>query len=168
MTEPMGKPRLAGGDLHFNVSHSGDLVLIGLCRDHPVGVDVEQKRPIANLMQLAERFLSAGDVQRILEAEAGQREQAFYKTWTRKEAMAKAIGRGLTLGFQNFEITIWPDGSGRCASVGNDAIEAESCVVHDLVPGEGYVAAAAGANTHGKISQWECLPNIVLEWLKDT
>ncbi|MDC0936770.1 4'-phosphopantetheinyl transferase superfamily protein [Pirellulales bacterium] len=167
VTNTMGKPRLPAADLHFNVSHSGNLVLIGLCLDRPVGVDVEQTRPIANLSQLAKRVLSAGDIQRVLEAEAGQREQAFYRSWTRKEAYAKAVGFGLTRGFQNFEILHGPDGIGRCAAAGATSLDPANYIVRDLKPGQGYVAAAAGAGMSGQISQWECVPNTILRWLRE-
>jgi len=64
-----GKPRLAGEQLHFNLSHSGALALIAVCRDREVGVDVERLRP--------------------------KREAAFYWRWTCHEARVKCLGTGL-------------------------------------------------------------------------
>src|SRR5690349_20188145 len=36
-----GKPSLAGGELEFNLSHSGSLLLLALSRKQPLGVDLE-------------------------------------------------------------------------------------------------------------------------------
>ena len=39
-----GKPRLAGGELEFNLSHSGSALMLAVCRRHAVGVDLEIPR----------------------------------------------------------------------------------------------------------------------------
>lgn len=64
-----GKPYLLGEQLHFNLSHSGTLALIAVCRDREVGVDVERFRP--------------------------KREMDFYWRWARHEAQVKCLGTGL-------------------------------------------------------------------------
>jgi phosphopantetheinyl transferase len=64
-----GKPRLAGGQLHFNLSHSGALGLVAVCAEREVGVDVERLRP--------------------------KREAAFYWRWAQHEARLKCLGTGL-------------------------------------------------------------------------
>ena len=47
VTNDTGKPFLSTGELHFNLSHSANIVLLALCLEHPVGVDVERIKPIA-------------------------------------------------------------------------------------------------------------------------
>lgn len=64
-----GKPRLADERLHFNLSHSGPMALIAVCRDREVGVDVERLRP--------------------------KREPSFYSRWACHEARVKCLGTGL-------------------------------------------------------------------------
>ena len=53
-----GKPYVVGPNLHFNVSHSGDLVVCAL-HDRPIGIDVEQIREIN--MRLADRLCTPAD-----------------------------------------------------------------------------------------------------------
>jgi 4'-phosphopantetheinyl transferase len=74
-TGERGKPMLADPDrpLHFNLSHSGGLVLIAVCRDREVGVDV----------------------QRIRRRRGRERPPEFFAEWTRREAIAKRHGVGL-------------------------------------------------------------------------
>lgn len=64
-----GKPRLADERLHFNLSHSGAMGLVAVCRDREVGVDVERFRP--------------------------KREADFYRRWACHEARVKCLGTGL-------------------------------------------------------------------------
>ncbi len=72
-----GKPSLAGGGVHFNLSHSGDLAIVAVS-DGDLGVDVEQIRDF--------------DYESIMPA--ANREE-FFRAWTRKEARLKARGLGL-------------------------------------------------------------------------
>ncbi|GGJ52730.1 4'-phosphopantetheinyl transferase family protein [Deinococcus roseus] len=88
---PRGKPFLQDfPDLHFNVSHSGHTLLIGVARS-PLGVDVEHIPPDFNPLELLrffspeeQDFIKSGPVER------------FFWCWTRKEARLKATGEGLT------------------------------------------------------------------------
>lgn len=91
-----GKPRLAGGQLEFNLSHSGDLALIAVSRERSVGVDVEQVEPARDLLTLAERVLGAEEVARVRAAAPAERAAVFYDAWVRHEARLKCLGTGLT------------------------------------------------------------------------
>ena len=95
-----GKPRLrqGAGVPRFNVAHSRGMVLIALSRAGEVGVDVEYVDPAVELMDVARTSFHAGDLERIERARTQEeRLKEFYRCWTRKEAVAKADGRGLTL-----------------------------------------------------------------------
>ena len=105
---PQGKPRLAGSQedrgLVFNVSHSGNLALLGFARDLPLGLDVEQLHPRRQLEPLADYCLSAGERERWRELAPEQRLAGFVRYWTAKEAFCKATGRGITLGLKNVSV----------------------------------------------------------------
>ncbi|MEJ8279824.1 4'-phosphopantetheinyl transferase family protein [Pseudonocardia spirodelae] len=89
---PHGKPRLAArpDDPGFSLTHSGALVGLAL-GPGPVGVDVEAHRPLSSLDGLAEHALSAAE-----RAAGTPAAAAFLRTWTRKEALLKATGDGLS------------------------------------------------------------------------
>ena len=91
-----GKPVLTGA-LHFNVSHSGDLILLAVSADRAVGVDVERRREVERVDALIGRWLTdteRADVERI--AGSGlRRSEAFLRVWSLKEARLKALGVGI-------------------------------------------------------------------------
>jgi len=98
-----GKPILAALPaelpLHFNLSHSGRAMVLAVCRDHEVGVDLEWLRPRENYRQLAERYFTPEEVASATDL------RSFYAIWTRKEAVLKALGLGLAGGLERFAVS---------------------------------------------------------------
>jgi 4'-phosphopantetheinyl transferase len=119
---PQGKPEVSNGPF-FSLSHSGDLALCAVSPARRIGVDVEQLRPVAGAEQIARRWFTVSELEAYLEARAAQPDQAFLRVWTRKEAYLKALGTGLA-------------GLSPRADVDRQVWD-----VHDLEPGEGYLAA---------------------------
>lgn len=90
-----GKPYVTGAPA-FNVSHSGDLVLVALGREGRIGVDVEAVRPVPDLESVARTSFTRDEVDALFRFPAGEtRTLAFFRGWTRKEAMLKALGHGI-------------------------------------------------------------------------
>jgi 4'-phosphopantetheinyl transferase len=83
----------AGGDVEFNVAHSGGVVLIALSRAGAIGVDVERADRQIEALDVARTAFPAKDVSRIEIARNPVAE--FFRCWTRLEAVGKADGRGL-------------------------------------------------------------------------
>lgn len=108
--EKNGKPYFTDRpDLHFNLSHSGKWAVCAFS-DAPVGVDVEVRRDTTNL-KVAERFFSKKENEYINSFDTKeQREDAFYKIWTLKEAFIKATGEGLSRPLNEFSFTFTPSG----------------------------------------------------------
>src|SRR5262249_7235080 len=93
-----GKPSLAAPSrVRFNTSHSGDLALFAATLDCELGVDIEHARAMPDLEEIATRFFSAEEKSDLLALPPDQREAAFFRCWTRKEAYIKAIGDGLAV-----------------------------------------------------------------------
>src|SRR5437868_14863037 len=73
-----GKPVLVDhDDIHFNISHSADLGLFAFAPDRPVGVDVENNRPVRRLLDVAQRFMSEEELSRLAAAPDSERNSAF-------------------------------------------------------------------------------------------
>lgn len=92
-----GKPIVTSG-VHFNVSHSGNLVLLALSTDRDVGIDLERRREIPRVEALVERWLTPGereDVGRRI-ANGAELSDAFLRVWSCKEARLKALGVGIS------------------------------------------------------------------------
>lgn len=138
---PHGKPELAPGTgLHFNVSHSGDRVLIGLALE-PLGVDIERVRETTDLEGISRRFFSEREVQVLFRLPPEQRPDAFFRCWTRKEAFIKALGDGLSHPLDAFEVTLAPDEPARLLETRRDPEAARSWELRALPAPPGYHAA---------------------------
>lgn len=96
---PFGKPALAtvGRELHFNLTHSRSLALVAWSASAPLGVDVEDVQRQTEEIGIGRLVFSAREQQALERLPAGDdRRAAFFELWTRKEAVLKALGTGLT------------------------------------------------------------------------
>lgn len=98
-----GRPYLRGCDqIEVSLSHTGDLLVVGLNRRGRIGVDTE---PAGRRIQYSavERHLCTPAERRTL---AGlppeEQREALLRTWTLKEAYTKALGQGMRMGFTQF------------------------------------------------------------------
>lgn len=96
-----GKPRVTGPPRaalpEFSLSHSGDVVLIAIADPGcaAVGVDVEWTRVSRNIDAVVKRYATERERDAYLALAPDARRPAFFRWWTRKEALIK--GEGLTL-----------------------------------------------------------------------
>jgi len=91
-----GKPYLQDGPA-FNLSHSKRWALVGVAPEGNVGVDVEDVRPVADLESLIESTMHVDEARELLALPSDRRAEAFFRLWTRKEAVVKAVGVGLRI-----------------------------------------------------------------------
>ena len=105
-----GKPRLTTPDTDttFNLSHSGDRVLLAVARGRDVGVDVERTRRKVNWEAISRRFFAVGEQAVLFDLPDQERRGAFFRCWTRKEAFMKATGLGVTYGLRSFSVSLAP------------------------------------------------------------
>jgi 4'-phosphopantetheinyl transferase len=146
---PHGKPELGGSPLRFNASHSRDLALVAVAAGREVGVDVEWIRPVA-ADSLARALFAPGEAEALAALPAEEREEAFVACWTRKEALVKAAGRGLSVPLDRFEVPVGPVGEPVTVAVPAPAPDGTGWAVVDLHVGPGYAAAVAASG-----SGWE-------------
>ena len=115
---PHGKPVLDRSEQatpHFNLAHSGDLILMAFHPSRRVGVDVERLRPGLDWRPIARRILPAAAFSRLESLPPEQGNAAFLEAWCRLEARLKASGEGLAglerlrreSATQPAEIAIW-------------------------------------------------------------
>ncbi|MGW5852316.1 4'-phosphopantetheinyl transferase family protein [Streptomyces sp. NPDC055254] len=91
-----GRPAVAGGGVHFSLSHSGDLAYVALA-GVPVGVDVE-RLPSAGSVADVLTSLHPAEADELSALPEADLPAAFARVWARKEACLKASGTGLALG----------------------------------------------------------------------
>ncbi len=140
-----GKPRLASatGDcpIRFNVAHSDALAVYAVSLGHEVGVDVEQVRPIPELLSIAKQFFSGCEHTALRALPDDSQIDAFFNCWTRKEAYLKAGGQGLSEPLDQFDVSI--NDKAELLAVRNASEEHRQWKLTALAPAHGYKAALA-------------------------
>jgi 4'-phosphopantetheinyl transferase len=155
-----GKPVVASPSealLHFNISHSGDHVLLALARDRRVGVDVEQVREAKDLNEIAARCFSKAEYFRLQTIPERMRTESFYRCWTLKEAYLKARGEGFRLSLDSFDVAFLPGEMPRLLETRFDPVDATRWCFRELHLGSAYLAALAteaGPELELKLWDW--------------
>ncbi len=141
-----GKPALAnlhmGETLSFYLSHSHELALYAIAHIPLVGIDLEHIRPMDKVEQLVKRFFSAREYAVICSLPDEQKQEAFFRAWTCKEAYLKAIGDGLP-GLDGVEVSLTPEEPAALLSIQGNEEAASGWSVYQLIPASGYMAALA-------------------------
>ena len=101
-----GKPHLPDAHVvQFNLSHSGELIVLAVTRKAQIGVDVEAFRHLPRRDQIAKEILGSDESSQYEALSDGERQTAFFTIWTRKEAIVKAVGRGLCFPLTDVEVS---------------------------------------------------------------
>ena len=153
-TSAHGRPVLAGTHrdaFAFNWSHSHDQALIAIARGIAPGVDLERLRPHPKAIPIARRYFSP-DETAVLEALPDtQRDRAFLELWTAKEAVLKALGRGLAFGLDRLSIS----GSPELPVLGRlEGHEANQWQLHRLTLDHDHVGTLAWHGEPRRVQQW--------------
>ena len=142
------KPRIGSeyesSQLHFNLSHSGNLAVVLVTKGCEVGVYVERLREVNQLENIALRYFHPTEVEAVLATAEDGRSEAFLRCWTAKEAALKAYGTGIVESLDAFDVPLeqsfadWID-----LSALRNAEQGSRCWLERIAPCDGYVAAAA-------------------------
>jgi 4'-phosphopantetheinyl transferase len=154
-----GKPGLAekrGNDtISFNLSHSDDMVLYAVTLNRNIDIDVERIKNNVDVVQIANRFFSASEIRSLDVTPEKERPENFFQYWTRKEALVKAIGKGVSFPFEQCDVSL--ANYSTLAPIKLTGINMENSCWHvqDLFPGDDYVAAIAAERKDLDISYWD-------------
>jgi len=169
---PWGKPTCppdglgappAWNAIDFSITHSGDMVWAAFCQKGAVGMDVEQTRPIPDIAELAAQ-LHPQECRLVRSLSDPERTETFYRCWTRKEAVLKALGRGLSLPLHGFQVRTerdareWlvslPNAAGHDQAAGPAGWERECAAwtTRDIDVGPGYQCSVAASAPHLRVA----------------
>jgi 4'-phosphopantetheinyl transferase len=149
-----GRPQLAeaqAGALDFNWTHSGDCALVALGRHVSPGIDVERRRARPRGLEIARRYFTPGEADWLASQPPDRQDEAFLALWTAKEAVLKALGRGLAFGLHRLVID---------AAAGTPQLlrlEDDDAAAWQLLPlalDRAHVATLAWRGAPRKVSQW--------------
>ncbi len=142
-----GKPSVVGGP-EFNFSDSAEMGLLAISPLLPIGADIERVRPRAfGVDDLAETVFTEAEQARLHALPEAGRLAAFYRGWTRKEALLKAIGSGFSIKATAFDVTMGPDDAPRL-NWADPSIEPDpgAWTLHPFDTAPGFEAALALRN----------------------
>jgi 4'-phosphopantetheinyl transferase len=137
-----GKPHLPDGyPLHFNVSHTDGLAVFAVGHSR-VGVDVERVRAIPDADGLVTRFFTRRECAEFHALPPAERPGAFLRAWTRKEAVLKAIGRGVQ-SLDVCDVSFADGGPPILRELEGDSRASTKWELFTWEPAAGYMAAGA-------------------------
>lgn len=130
-----GKPYLVDfPDLAFNLSHSGNKLVIAIAKNYALGVDIETYKPRKNLSALVEKCFAETEQRYWQQLPDALKVSSFYQLWTRKEAFVKATGRGIALGLN--QCVLKPENHNEFLAVPTAYGAASAWRIHDIAVGD--------------------------------
>lgn len=140
-----GKPVLVCGagtpDLRFNLSHCDDLAAYAFATGCEVGIDIERVRAIRDADAIAATFFSPRENEMYQALPLDERPLGFFNCWTRKEAFIKAIGDGLALPLDSFDVSLAPGEEARIIAVRGRPGSESGWRMRDVSPAADFVGA---------------------------
>ena len=102
--KPFAKVNGVPSSISFNVSHSGMHGLIGFCDHDGLGVDLEERDPGRNFDGIGSSVYAPAERRALAAATGPEKAALFYRLWSLKEALIKALGTGFSLNPSRFEV----------------------------------------------------------------
>jgi 4'-phosphopantetheinyl transferase len=102
------KPHLQHSDsipLQFNLSHSEHIAVFAFTLHHAIGIDIEKIQDDFNFA-VAQRYFSKEENTALMQLPSQEKNAAFYRIWARKEAIIKAVGKGLAIPLSTFSVSL--------------------------------------------------------------
>jgi len=148
-----GKPSLANSDVKervsFNLSHTNGAAMLAVCQTGEIGADIEAEREDVEIEQIASRFFSLAEREELMQVPEECRRAAFLRCWTRKEALLKAKGGGLSLPLDVFDVSIGSSENRVTLITRADPSEAAKWLILPVPVPHGFAAAVAVETASG-------------------
>ncbi len=139
--------------IKFNMSYSGEIIIVGVCLQNDIGVDIEKVRKINNIKNIAAENFSLQEL-KLLNSKF-DKTNTFFKIWTRKEAFIKAYGNGIYYPLKSFCVDINSSGGYEHLAFSENSSESGLWRTSELDIVEGYIASMAIKSDNFKISYFK-------------
>ena len=147
-----GKPSLGADTITANWSHCAGELLLAVAEGTQIGVDLEFPRPLRRRQSLLERAFTANERAALAQADDAQ----VLMAWAHKEALVKAIGRGIEYGLKRVELDLTDCAAPRLHALSGPAAPASAWHVQALPQPDHALAAVAWAGVARVVRQF-CL-----------
>jgi len=144
-----GKPSVIGADfsaLQFNLAHSNELAVFAFTLNHAIGIDVEKIQD-RYTQAVAKRYFTKQENEDLMLLSSEKRVSGFYCLWAYKEAVIKAIGKGLSISLSSFSVSL--NSSYQTIDLENESWSLVALAVHP-----DYQSALATNQVIDTISYW--------------
>jgi 4'-phosphopantetheinyl transferase len=154
---PYGKPRISNEKacgIEFNLAHSENLGLVSVTRTGPVGVDIERICVLEDFGTLVRRFFSARESALFDALDPAEQTQAFFNLWTRKEALLKATGLGISHYLNQVEVAFLPGEPAALLALPDFLQSTQTWALRELTVAPGFAGALASIATQVCCRHW--------------
>lgn len=147
-----GKPIVTGEPISYNFSRSGDWGLIAISQPSIIGADIEKMRATDDLPYVARGHFSSAEQASLARLKGDHWFDGFFACWTRKEAVVKAIGEGILMPLDCFDVSLDPASPATIIDARADAAVAQGWSLIGFRPDDGYWGAIATNIPEPKLS----------------
>ncbi|MGD9852641.1 MAG: 4'-phosphopantetheinyl transferase superfamily protein [Nitrospirales bacterium] len=147
--------------LQCNVSHTQGLAVVAISGGVPVGIDVETVDRTIHAEELARRFFSEREADRLSAMTEDQRIIGFLTYWTCKEAYLKMQGLGLSADLSKYEIEFDPGGQTAWIAGISPWNSPTPYFLGRINPGADFLGAIAVATPSPEISYFDWNPDVL-------
>lgn len=150
-----GKPKiLSKNSFQFNISHSENIALFSFVKNFKIGVDVEFVKRNIEHKEIATRFFSKNEVEKLLALPEQEQTLGFFNCWTRKEAFIKAVGEGLSFPLDKFEVSLEPNKPAKLLATHWQPKDVLSWSVYAFSPEKNFVGSLVIEGFVEKVNYW--------------
>ena len=147
-----GKPSLknerGSNSIYFNLSNSENICVFVFTEDGDIGVDVEKIHDMTNMDSIVESFFSPSENINFCSLPKQSRKKSFFKYWTRKEALLKAMGIGLSFPLDKVDVISGQEESSDAFIKTTELNSKTEWTIQDINIFEGFASALALKGNH--------------------
>jgi 4'-phosphopantetheinyl transferase len=149
-------------ELRFNQSDSGDLVAFAFTAGCEIGIDIEEVRPVSDLENVVANVFTPREIVELCRIDPSLQQEAFFATWTRKEAYVKALGDGLFIPTDSFRVTVCPEAQAPHVYFDQHPETVRDWQLHSFHPAAGYLGTIAYRGLRRSMHIWPVVEASIL------